>query len=282
MGKIYTYIHKGQQNSKCKTVDLSLFLENGWEVGWPNQHDHMVKMSMKAAEKLQTLKDTDYEEYLKYQDKRSSNVSKGLYKFWSDVADDEYIQNREIKKQQSRDNWSDEEKILYYNKMSESAKRDRASTSPEEYHRRSILATQTKKKNGTMNTSSFEDVTYDLLKDIYGDNDIIHDDYIDNRYSTKCDFYIKSLDIFIELNIHPSHGKHSYNEHNEDDLFLAEQLRLKNDKWSNMILDVWCNRDVSKLNQAKENNLNYIPVYSDDFDSFILSLKENRIWDLVK
>ena len=68
----------------------------------------------------------------------------------------------------------------------------------------------------------------------------------------------------------------------KNDLLLVEHLKSKNDKWSNMILNVWCNRDVNKLNQARANHLNYIPVYSDDFDNFILSLKENRIWDLVK
>jgi hypothetical protein len=114
--------------------------------------------------------------------------------------------------------------------MSESAKRDRANTSQEEYHRRSVLATETKKRNGTMNTSSYENITYDLLRTIYGDDDIIYDDYVDDRYSTKCDFYIKSLDIFIELNIHPSHNNHPFDENNADDLSLVEELKSKGDK----------------------------------------------------
>ena len=131
MGKIYTYIHKGQKNSKCKTADLSLFLNDGWELGWPDQHDHMVEMSKRAAEKLSMLKENSPEEYIEYERRRSSSVSRGLHKFWSEVADDEYIKNREIKKQQSRDNWSEEELLLYHNRMSESAKRNRASISPE-------------------------------------------------------------------------------------------------------------------------------------------------------
>jgi hypothetical protein len=49
-----------------------------------------------------------------------------------------------------------------------------------------------------------------------------------------------------------------------------------------MILDVWCRRDVEKFNQAKDNKLNYILVYPNNFDNFILAIKENRIWDLVK
>ena len=81
-----------------------------------------------------------------------------------------------------------------------------------------------------MNTSSYENITYDLLRTIYGDDDIIYDDYVDDRYSTKCDFYIKSLDIFIELNIHPSHNNHPFDENNADDLSLVEELKSKGDK----------------------------------------------------
>ena len=281
MGKIYTYIHKGQQNSKCKTVDLSLFLKDGWELGWPNQHDHMVKMSMKAAEKLQTLKENDYEEYLEYQNKRSSNVSKGLYKFWSDVADDEYIQNREIKKQQSRDNWSEEERLLYHNKMSESAKRNRANISSEEYHRRAIKNYETKKKNGTLWKSTFEDESYKELCIAYGKFNIKHQYVDEERYPFFCDFYIKSLDLFIELNMHPSHGPHRFDANNVDDILLVEELKNKGDSWSQCIIDIWTIKDIAKYNYADKYKLNYICVYPDTYNDFISLVTEKRLCDLV-
>jgi hypothetical protein len=41
----------------------------------------MVKMSKKAAEKLSDLKENNYEDYVKFQENKSKNVSKGLLKF---------------------------------------------------------------------------------------------------------------------------------------------------------------------------------------------------------
>lgn len=211
---------------------------------------------------------------------RGNKVSKGLLKFW-ETASQEYIDQREIKKQKSRDLWTDEDKLKYHNKMSESAIRDRANTSPEEYHRRSILATETKKKNGTFGTSINEDITYKLLCEKFGEDDIVFDNYIDDRYSTKCDFYIKSLDIFIELNIFPSHGDHPFNKNNKQDLALMEKLKNNNDDWSNMILDAWGNRDIKKFEQAKRNKLNYIAVYNNEFENFIKCIEEDNLWSLV-
>ena len=98
MGKIYTFIHKGQRNSKVKTSDLSKFLDDGWEIGNWNQEE----LNRRSGEGIKRFNDSLREsgKWEEYNNVRGVNVSKGLIKFWSNVADNEYIQNREIKKQQ--------------------------------------------------------------------------------------------------------------------------------------------------------------------------------------
>lgn len=279
MGKVYTFIHKGQVNSKVRTELLPQYLDNGWEIGNWNQSELNSKTGAAVKAVFDSMReDGSWDEWNKA---RGNNVSNSLHKFWVEVADEVYIADREVKKAETRAKWTEEERAQYSKKMSDAAKLDRAIISSEEYHRRSIKATETKKKNGTFSTSSYENIAYSLLCSVYGEDDIVYDGFIDDRYTTRCDFYIRSLDIFIELNIHPSHGKHPFNKNSESDMQLMRSLQEKGDDWSNMILDVWCNRDVNKFEQAKNNKLNYIAVYGDMFDDFITSIKENNIWSLV-
>ena len=89
--------------------------------------------------------------------------------------------------------------------------------------------------------------------------------YIDDRYPFHVDFYIPSLDLFIELNIHWHHGKQPYIESSID---CKNQLNIWNIKskssqnYKNAI-NTWTKRDVIKRNTAKENNLNYIECFNE-------------------
>ena len=116
-------------------------------------------------------------------------------------------------------------------------------------------------ENGTCKTSRAEDMLFEELCAEYGSENVIRHYDCDPRYPFECDFYIKTLDLFIELNKHPSHGTHPFNPNSIDDILLFEELSGKEDKWSKMILDVWANRDVIKLETAIKNNLNYKVIY---------------------
>lgn len=206
----------------------------------------------------------------------AKKVSEGTKNMWDNLSNDER-DLREKHRLDTRNNWTKEEIEKHSLSMSIAAKKNRASITKEEYHERSVKATTTKKKNNSFNTSSYEELCYEALCNNFGKTDVIREYMNDSRYPFKSDFYIKSKDLFIELNIHPSHGKHRFNFSNKDDVDLAEALKNKNDKWSNMILYVWCNRDVEKFNTAIENKLNYIAIYPEDFDNFISKLKENKL-----
>ena len=126
---------------------------------------------------------------------------------------------------------------------------------------------ETKKKNHTFNSSKEEDKMYELLKTIYPYYTIIRS-YEDERYKNPdngnkfvCDFYIKELDLFIELNGHYTHGKHPFDENNEKDIALLNEYKNKTAQSYKIIAEVWGRRDVLKRSVAKQNNLNYLVIY---------------------
>lgn len=120
-------------------------------------------------------------------------------------------------------------------------------------------------RNGNINHSKPEDMFYAYLIDKYGIDDVVRQ-YKDNRYPFYCDFYIKSIDTFIELNIHWCHGFHPFDKNNQLDLDKLHEMEHKNSveckpSYGNAI-KCWTVTDPLKQQIAKENNLNYIMFYS--------------------
>ena len=120
-----------------------------------------------------------------------------------------------------------------------------------------IKQIKTKKKNGTLNISKPENKSYIILKEKY--NDVIQQ-YISNKYPFNCDFYIPSLDLYIECNYHWTHGGKPYEGTKEDNIKL-NKWKEKNTKFYNTAIYVWTDLDIRKRNIAKENKLNYIEVW---------------------
>lgn len=125
-----------------------------------------------------------------------------------------------------------------------------------------IKLNNTKRNNNTFNTSNAEEQYYLYLVSVYGKENIIRQ-YRDDRYPFSCDFYIKSEDKFIELNLHWTHGGHPYNKNCQQDaerkLFL--ELKSKTSNYYKNALYVWTDLDVRKQNIAKANHLNYEVIY---------------------
>jgi hypothetical protein len=129
---------------------------------------------------------------------------------------------------------------------------------------------ETKRKNGTLRSSKIEEEMYRVLTNLYGESDVLKQ-YKDERYKNPknnrkylCDFYIKSLDLFIESQCHYTHGKHPYDEKNEEDVLLRKKIEekiSKNKPSYKKVIEVWCEADVTKRNIAKEHNLNYLEIF---------------------
>lgn len=115
----------------------------------------------------------------------------------------------------------------------------------------------TKKKNNSFNKSKQEEFIYELLNIFLEEQDIIRQHKTD-KYPFNCDFYIKSLDLYIEYQGFYTHNFRPFNKNNKNDIEEANILLLKyKDAW-----ETWTIRDVKKRETAKKNNLNYIELWS--------------------
>lgn len=123
--------------------------------------------------------------------------------------------------------------------------------------------TETKRINKTFNTSTPEIEFHKYLIDKYGEDDILTQ-YKDPRYPFACDFYIKSLDQFIELNLHPCHNFKPFDPKDLNDICKLEDLeeKAKNSNYYKNIIKVWTIKDPLKQKTASENNLNYLVFYT--------------------
>lgn len=141
--------------------------------------------------------------------------------------------------------------------------------STEEMKQRKIIA---KRNNGTFNSSKPEELLYKLLVKRFGEADIIRQYFDKERYPFACDFYVKSKDLFIELNAHFTHYFEPYNENKKEHIEKVNKLKSKpqtriNAKgkevpsWDNAILYTWTQLDVRKKNTAIKNKLNYKAIY---------------------
>lgn len=128
----------------------------------------------------------------------------------------------------------------------------------------------TKREHGTWSTSKPEDDMYSILCDRFGLDDIIRQ-YKCDKYPFYCDFYIKSLDLFIELNATWLHGGHWFDKNNIDDVKKLQEFYQKvqdGKRFYNVAIDVWTVRDVKKRQIALNNNLNYVVFWKNDLSDF--------------
>ena len=126
----------------------------------------------------------------------------------------------------------------------------------------------TKKKLGTYNSSKMEDKSYKLIKEKYPD---VIRQYRSEVYPFNCDFYIPSLDLYVECQYGQFHNDRPYLG-TEQDLKEIEILKEKAHKIHiktgkdqsryDMVIDTWVNRDVKKRNIVKQNKLNYLEIWN--------------------
>ena len=144
-------------------------------------------------------------------------------------------------------------------------------------NREKLLSEKTKQKryetlrrNHTFNTSKIEEAIYEKLIDIYGKSDILREYKDKDRYPYRCDFYIKSLDLFIEVQGYYTHGKEPYNPNSIKHQILVQKYKERYGPKCQAIT-IWTIKDVEKRNKAKENNLKYLEIFHKD----ILKIKQD-------
>ena len=135
---------------------------------------------------------------------------------------------------------------------------------------------ESKKKNHTFNTSKPEENGYKLLYNKFGFCNVKRQ-YRTELYQFACDFYIKSLDLYIEFNFYWTHGKHKrslrsahavhkFDSNNKDDVDKLNDLKIKYNNGEHPLykgaIITWTKSDPKKFNTAKKNNLNYLAFYN--------------------
>lgn len=111
---------------------------------------------------------------------------------------------------------------------------------------------ESKLRNNTNKVSKAENNFYHLLTILFDKKDIIRP-YTDERYPFLCDFYIKSKDLFIEYQGHPSHGYCPFEKDNKEHVAYLEKQTID--------MTTWTKRDVIKLETAKRNNIRLALIY---------------------
>lgn len=140
--------------------------------------------------------------------------------------------------------------------------------------RRNEVAKENRKNRNQFCRSVLEQKVYDVLKSNYAD---LQYDYKDIRYPYFVDFYIPALDLFIELQGHPSHGKVPYNKNDEESL---EESYNMYGEW----LKIYTQVDVEKYQCAMNNKLKFIRIYpyaSKEKNYTINSNKYNELVDII-
>ena len=103
-----------------------------------------------------------------------------------------------------------------------------------------------------------------MLVERFGADDVYYQYGIhpsDDRYPYNCDFYIKSQDLFIELNGHYSHGGHWFDIENHDDQLRVKHLLESGKAKNQKAVHIWTELDLMKRESARTANLRYLAFW---------------------
>lgn len=116
----------------------------------------------------------------------------------------------------------------------------------------------TKKINKSFTESKEELEIYNCLKSIF--SDVIRQ-YKSENYPFLCDFYIPSIDTYIEYQGYWMHGKEPYiNSIQQKE--IVEKWKIKNTPQYLRAIRYWTVMDVEKRNIALKNKLNYLEFFN--------------------
>lgn len=95
--------------------------------------------------------------------------------------------------------------------------------------------------------------------------------YKNDLYPFNCDFYIVKYDLYIEIQGFWTHGKHPYDENSLNDKLILDEWKIKSmvKPQYKSAINTWIVSDPLKRKTAKENNLNWIEIFSIDVQDVI-------------
>ena len=138
---------------------------------------------------------------------------------------------------------------------------------PVEGHKIRQKQAKTRLKNGKRSQSECR------FKEILDKLNISYiEEFKSEEYPYFCDFYLDKYNLYVELNIFWTHGKHFFNKDNKQDLKVLKKWQ---DKKFDVPIDVWTNTDLEKRETAIKNKLNYLVIWNDRGINKIEKIFEN-------
>lgn len=131
-------------------------------------------------------------------------------------------------------------------------------------------AVESKAANGTFNTSSAEDLLYAALVDRFGEADVVRQ-YASDAYPHACDFYIRSRDMYIELNGTWTHGGRWYNPGRDAGVVAGWRAKAVENPYYASAVSTWTVADPTKRAAARMAGLNHVVFWGS-------SLDDARLW----
>lgn len=127
---------------------------------------------------------------------------------------------------------------------------------------------ETMKQNHTLGShkTKIEKETEEFLKSKFKN---VFYQYWCDRYPFNCDFYVEDLDVFIEINAFYTHGTHPFDPSSKEDL---KRLAALEESKKDCAIQVWTGKDTTKASDplkrkiAKENNLNFLEIFSNSIE----------------
>ena len=282
-GKEYTYV-KGQDNWKCenslstKNSGKQAFRFCSYKCGCQftqKQTEKSIseKYNVENISQLESIKKKKEETSLKHFGTKNPMQIKNIK--------DKCFKNRNVNSAsiKMKDWWKQ-----LPNELKQEIVKKRKQTNLERYGVNTIFELETpdwklkryltKKKNNTFTISNQENKIYKLLQQKFIDT---KRQYKSEKYPFSCDFYIPSLDLYIEYQGHWSHGKHPF-KNISDDLKILNiwKEKAKISKFYKNAIDVWIRRDPKKREIALQNRLNWLEFFTIEefmnwYDSYKLS-----------
>ena len=259
-------IHHGSEERRIYPSELEEYLKEGWEVGISEEHRKSnsekrigIEPWNKGTVGVMNENRTSFKKgnipWNKGKKGVQQSTRKGLTKETS-----ESVRRASISQKKSWEN-DDERRRQQSERFSAFIQKVRESEE-------SIIAWNTNRDNSfrannSYNTSKPEDDIYKLLCLSFGSNNVKRNYRDVTRYNHRCDFYIVSLDLFIELNLHWTHGGMPFDPDDEEcqKKLTLWQEKAKVSKYYASAIYTWTQLDVKKFEDARKNNLKYLVVY---------------------
>lgn len=111
--------------------------------------------------------------------------------------------------------------------------------------------------------TNLEQCVHGLLVERFGEGDVVAQ-WRDSRYPFTCDFYVRSRDLFVEVNAHWTHGHHWFDASCARDIATRDGWIANRNDYYGAAAKAWCERDVAKREAARAAGLNYVVLWDEN------------------